>query len=279
MICRIGDVVRRGRVVSVKQDVDQTAVAAAVRADDADPDAPVAVTARSQTTVHEQVGCIHPGMGLRTRTALARAARTRGLTTPHDDQLQETRESLAALDMEDESTASYRRELAETTADIERLQEEVAAARGRLQARREQGLDTTAAAEELEDAIRRLSEAETSASAIRQQLDRARAAARGRRDTRDRRLRLEDRVANLERRARAHLVDQLHEAFATTVPEVPVSEADTPPDGNAFETDAVTAALAIARLAVLSAPVVLDCDRFDSPVRAYEWLDAPVIYL
>jgi hypothetical protein len=85
-------------------------------------------------------------------------------------------------------------------------------------------------------------------------------------------MRLEDRAANLERAARAHLVEQVETAYTDAVAAVP---GRTP--ANPFEADGVTAALAIARVAALDAPVVLACDRFESAAAAASWLDAPVI--
>jgi hypothetical protein len=279
--CRIGDVVRCGRALAVRAPVEPTAVARAVSAD-ADSDARVAVAADSPGPVHEYVGCIRPEMGLRTPTALAAAARSRGAETPHDAPLAEAREQLAALDVaatagngRDGERTQHRRGAARATGETERLREAVAAARGRLRERREQGLDPTPAAEELADAIERLSEAETEAAAARQQLDTTRERTRERRDAREERLRLEDRVANLERRARAHLREQVESEYAAAVERVP-GAGDV---GDPFEIDPVTRALGVARIAELSAPVVLACERFESPDTAADWLDAPVILL
>lgn len=273
--CRIGEVVRCGRAVPVAEHVDPMAVTRAIR-EGTDPDARIAVAADPPGPAHEYVGCIRPDMGLRTRTALAAAARSRGLETPHDGELASAREELAALSVEEhDERTQYRREAASGAAETETLREAVAAARGRLQERREQGLDPTPAAEELADAVARLSEVETEAAAASQQLETVRARIRERRDSHEERFRLEDRVANLERAARAHLRDQVRDAYVAALAEVPgVGDIEEP-----FEADPVVRALAVARVATLSAPVVLACERFDTPREAADWLDAPVIHV
>ena len=252
------------------------AVARAVR-EQADSDARIAVVAEPPGPVHEYVGCLRPEMGLRTRTALAAAARSRGIETPHDEALVAAREKLSTWSVEggspDDEHARHRREAARATGETEALREAVAAARGRLQERREQGLDPTPAAEELADAVARLSEAETDAVAAGQHLEAVREHIRERRDSHEARFRLEERVANLERRARAHLRKQVHEAYVAALADVPGADDSEDP----FAADPVTRALAVARIADLSAPVVLACERFGTPQEAADWLDAPVI--
>ena len=280
--CRVGDVVRCGRAITVTAPVEPAALARAVR-EEGDSDRRVAVVSDEPGPVHGYVGCIRPGMGLRTRTALAAAARGRGFETPHDTALAAARERVAALadgdegGGEGETTAAERERLrqavAEATAESERLRETVAAARGRLQARREQGLDPTPAETALAEAIERLSEAETEAAAARQRLDTAREQSRERRDRREERLRAEDRVANLERRARAHLRDAVEDEYVTALGAVSDGGDTSAP----FEADPVSRALAVARVADLSAPVVLACGRFESARAAADWLDTPVI--
>jgi chromosome segregation ATPase len=205
-------------------------------------------------------------MGLRTRTALASAARTRGHTTPYDEEIVALREELQSISVDEVSSQSHRRTLAESETERERLRETVATERGRLQA------DGNAETDRRTDAIRRLSEVETTAAATREQLDRVRAGRRDRRDRRERRFRLEDRLENQKRAARAHLLEEVRDSYATAVKRAPESQCSDP-----FEADPVTAALAVARVASLDAPVVLACDRFDSPATAREWLDTPVV--
>jgi len=297
--CRVGEVVRCGRALEVRAQTAATTLARAVR-ERADNNARVAVVADEPGPAHEYVGCIRPAMGVRTRTALAAAARSRGIGTPHDAALAEAREELATVERQHETgtaneRAHHREAAAAATGETERLRETVAAARGRLQARREQGLDPTPAAEELAAAVERLSEAETEAAAARQRLDTVRERARTRRDTREKRFRLEERVANLERRARTHRREQVHDEYVAAlerVPGVPGRDDSREGDnGNAdpwgadlwgadpWGADPVARALAVARVAALSAPVVLACDRFGSADAAADWLDAPVIRL
>ncbi|ERH09023.1 MAG: hypothetical protein J07HX64_00775 [halophilic archaeon J07HX64] len=258
--------------------VEPAVLARAVRGE-SDGDTRVAVAADEPGPAHEYVGCIRRGMGLRTRTALAAAARSRGFETPHDPALTVARERVAALTDEDrgESSAAERERLrraaAEAAGESERLRETVAAARGRLQARREQGVDPTQARTALAEAIERLSEAETEAAAARQRLDTVRKQAREHRDRREERFRAEERVANLERQARAYLREQVEAEYVTALDVVPGSGETAEP----FEADPVTRALAVARVADLSAPVVLACERFESARAAADWLDTPVI--
>jgi len=284
VICRVGGAVHRGRTVSLAGAVAPETVATAVRAGSATAadGTTVAVTARTPHPVHERVGCLCPGMGLRVRTALAAAARARGVGTPHDTPLRRTRERLAALtdesegdtsDGPDPSMADARERLAAARAETDRLRERVATVRGRLRAREESGLPTEDVRAELEATARELSEVETEAVAARQTLERARRRTRETRDELDERLRLEDRVANLERRARRTLVERVRDAYAAAVADVPGTT--EPPDP--FAVDALTAGFAVARVADFDAPVVVTGNRFGSARAASRWLGAPVV--
>lgn len=277
MICRVDGTVYRGRTVSLAGDVTPEMVAAAIREGEstAADGRTVSVTARTPGPVHERVGCLQPGTSLRVRTALAGAARARGLGTPHDPALGRARERLAAIEVAAEAgdAADAQERLADARAERDRLRERVAAARGRLQARKGADLPTGPAREDLEAAARELSEAETAAAAVRQTLDRERRETRESRDRLDERLRLEDRVANLERRARRALVERARGAYAAAVAAVPgAPEPDDP-----FAVDGLTAGLAVARLASFEAPVVVTGDRFDDARAASRWLGAPVV--
>lgn len=280
MIWRIGDDVYRGRAVSLPEGIPEAAVLEAITDDgqNGSTDGRIAAECPPADPVHEHVGYIHPEMGLRTRTALARAGRTRGLETPYDDEIAAVRAELDSLSAGEPSPG---REIAATEeeatarAEVSALQEEVSAARGRLEACRNHGLETEEAANDLEAAIRELSERRTAAAAASEQRERARMEARKRRDRLERRLRLEDRVANLEREARRFLVDRLEEEFAAALGRVPGAS----PPADPFAAPAPAAALAIARLASLDAPVVLGTDRFESAEAASEFLDAPVVHV
>ncbi len=274
MICRIGERVHRGRVVRTTTTVDQRALTRAVRAGEATDDGTtIAIQARTPGPVHERVGCLHHEMGLRTRTALAEAARSRGHTTALDSRIETLRERLAELTVETVETTDQRQAVAEASANTERLQEAVAETRGELKARREDG-DAPETAEQFRDTARELSEAETAFVAARQNLERRRHAARQARNKLAQRMDIEDELANAEREARRRLVERTQTAFESAIESVPGGPESV---GNPFEVDSLTAGLAVARLADLAAPVVLACDRFDSPTAASAFLGAPVI--
>ncbi|SDK00698.1 hypothetical protein SAMN05216226_11442 [Halovenus aranensis] len=259
-------------------DVDPRAVAAAVRRTDSASDERIAVDCPEPSPLHDAVGCIRPEMGLRTRTALARAGRTRGLETPYDEELRETRRELDAIAVETEPLESHRERVTEAEAAVEQARIRAAEARGRVRERSESGLDPAPAESELDDALQTLSEAETDAIAARQAYERDRRRQRERRDRRERRFRLEERVANLERQARSHLVDRLRDEFRGVLSRVPGATVTDEP-AEPFEVDSVTAALAVAHLGDISAPVVVGIDRFGSAVAASAWLEAPVLYI
>lgn len=288
--CRIGDQVWTGRTISLDATVDPAVLTRAVRSGSPVGAKPVRVACPEPGPVYEHVGCIRPEMGVRARTALAKAGRSRGLSTPVDEQIRTIEAELVDLAPETVELAQHRRELAATESEIDRLQERVAAARGRLRAHRENDLATEPAREAVLEAIRQLTEAETAAAAARQQLADRRERARSARDRRDRRLTLEDRLANNRREARKHLVTRLsgeYEAAVVSLRDTQVSgtgtdtAADADPDTGTleapFDVDGPTAALAVARVATVEAPIVLATDRFRSAAAASRWLDAPVI--
>lgn len=278
MSYRTDDVVRRGRVIHLTGDIEPGTVAAAVRGEERDGGGEVDISCPDPSPLHDFVGYIHPEMGLRTRTALAEAARTRGATTPYDDDIQTAREELETIAVEEVSLESHRRAIADAETAVEQARVRAAEARGRMLEQQENGGETESARTELDDALKELSETETSAIAARQAYSEARETRREQRDHRERRLRLEDRIANLERQARSHLVDQVREEFTSALSAVPGTALDEK-ERDELEADPVPAALAIARLGTLVAPVVLAIDRFESPESASQWLDAPVVHL
>lgn len=278
MRCRVGAVVRVGEAVTLPEG-DAARLAAAVgREEPIEPagEPSVAVDCPSPGPVHGYVSPVREGMGLRVRTALAAAARSRGLTTPHDEPLASVREQLAALTVEATTGTEARREVAETATETDRLRERVAAARGRLQAVREAGGDVATASADLKTAVRELSEAETRAAAAAERLEAASEREREARDRLERRRRLQDRAANLEREARAALVTQVREEYARAVGET---------DGqDPFGVAPAIAALGVVRVAAVTGPVVLDGGgrvgrAFTAAEPAAAWLEAPVIYI
>jgi hypothetical protein len=243
---------------------------------DRDGGPPVTVDCPDPGPVHDHAGYLHPDRSVSLRSALAAAARSRGHEAPERAALAEARAALGDVEPPEVDLSSARRRVAEAGEDAAELGERVAELRGRVRALREAGVDASAAEDELATAARRLSEAETERVAARQRLDRARTAAREARHIRSRRHELEDRVANLERAARASLAAAVHDEFAAAVDAVPgPGEAgDAPGD---YDGDPVTAALAVVRVAAVAAPVVLSVRRFETPAAAARTLSAPVV--
>lgn len=271
MICRIGSVTRCGSAVRVQQDVGAERLVAAVRS--AESSRKTAVDCKPPSPLHGRIGHVHAEMGLRTRTALAAAGRTRGDETPYDEDIERLERELSALSVEETAAKSYRQELADQREETEALREAVAATRGRLAAHREQGLDTEELERKLEAKIRDLAETETSATAASQQFERARETARTNRDRREQEFKLEDRLANRRRDARRWLVDQLEPEYERAVQEL--AEERTDP----FECKPTTASLAVGKIADYDAPLVLETTPFESVDAAHDWLGGPVICL
>ena len=207
---------------------------------------------------------------------LVAAARTRGHAPPELRRLAAAERSLADLEVETVDASETRRRLAEAGADVERLREEVATIRGRLQARRDVSADTDAVEAELAERMSRLTEAETDRVAAEQAHEAAERRAREVRAIRQRRLRLQDRVANRRRDARRALVDRVADDFVEAVSAVP-GDASVRTDPLAVEGDPVAAAFAAVRVADLRAPVLDPTARFRSVEAAAAALDCPVI--
>jgi len=277
----VGNRSYEGRAIDLTgSDVPAAAVVRAIGDGDVpiDMDVNVDVDCPEPGTVHEHVGHVPPATFDR-RAALVAAARALGHESPSRPALDEARSKLADLSPPPVDVAAARRRVAETGETEERLQERVAELRGRLQARRKTGADTTAVEAQLDEAVSRLSAAETERIAAEQALERAEAAARGARDRREHRLELEDRVANLEREVRADLVSTVWERFRTALRAVPgtATAGETP---GTYDGDEETAALAVARIAPLDAPVVVDgLDRIAGAEEVASTLRAPIIYI
>jgi len=280
MICRIGAVARSGPAITIEQSIDANRLIEAITGESGDVarsmiddgSHSLAVDCESPTAVYEYIGHVRPEMGIRTRTALAAAGRSRGLDTPYDDDISRIEEELAAVSVGERQLETHRQERAEKRDELERLREEVATIRGRLAARREHGLGTDNLEDELRARIQELSEAETTATAAVQNHERARQQARINRNQRERRFRLEDRLANRRRDARRWLVEELEAEFAAAVRELSDEQITDP-----FDCQPVVETLAIARIASYSAPLVLETDRFDSAATARDWLGGPVV--
>jgi len=209
-------------------------------------------------------------MGLKTKTALAAAARSRGHDTAYDDAIAELREELAALDRSRPSLPRARDPVDDAT--IAELRESAAAARGRLEAREAVDAETTAARQEVRETTQTLAERETERTAAEESRRQRRERAREYRDRQVKRRRLADRLANRHRDARRALVERVTDRFETALASLPGPTPDDP-----FEARPVSAALAVLRLARTDAPVVLETGPFQSPATAADWLDAPVV--
>jgi hypothetical protein len=245
--------------------VDPDALLAALR----DEPSPYDLECPSPGPVHERVGVVTEATSVRRRTALALAARSRGLSAPQDDRIEHLRGELAAVEVPAPPTTPD----APPAEDVTRLRERVASLRGAVKALEAIDHDPADARERLREAAGRLAELETERAASEQADERLRAV----RDARERRLRLEDRLANAERAARAHLADLLSPAVADAVAALGACDdewVDEPTDAPA---DAL--ALAVLRLARVEAPVLLRVDRLGNPGSAAAWLGAPVIRL
>lgn len=263
--------VRTGTTVDARAlPVAGETVAAAVRG----ADTSVTVDAPTPGPVHGYIGHIRPEMSLSVKTALAAAARSQGHSAPVDEELAAARERLSALSVPgpDETPVAETDGTTAPATEVRRLRERTAELRGRINALEEYGADTSTLRTELAETARALSEAETDRMAATQRREERSAELRDVRDEREERLRLQDRVGNLRRTARAQLVDAVRGKFAAAVASAP---GPTPADP--FAVDETVAALAIARVADVRAPLVLDCDCFETPAAAAQWLDAPVV--
>lgn len=270
---RLGDRSWRGRAIDLgartaSLDCTPSALVTAVR----DPD-DERVRSPAPGTVHEHVGLVDGG-ALSRRRALAAVARALGHRASNRKWVDRLEHRIADLDPPAADLRAARERVAEAGADVERRRERVATLRGRVQALREAGADATDAVADREAAASALAEAETERAAAEQALAHARRRAREARDARERRLELQDRLANARREARAELADRVRERVDAAVVATPGTRA-TGLDG----AESVTARLALARIAPLSAPIVLAVRRFPDASAASDWLDAPVIRL
>jgi len=264
--------VHEGRAVDLAG-VDAATVVRSIRG----TETPVDIECADPGPVHDHVARLPPATFDR-RAALAAAARALGYESPRESTLDEARAELAETAPPSLDVRETRRRVAEAGAEEERLRERVAELRGRVQARRETGADTTAVEAQLGEATSRLAETETERIAAEQALERAEAAAREARDRRERRLELEDRVANLERKVRADLAAAVWGRFRSALAAVPGTATAGSSPGE-FDGDVTAAALGVARIAPLDAPVVVDgLDRVSGAAAAASILDAPVIY-
>ena len=195
------------------------------------------------------------------RRQLAAAARSRGRTASVAAEIDDIEAELAAIQIDPVDLTAARRRVAETTGEIERLKERVAALRGDARARRAVDAEADETLDDLEAAAAELSAAQTEAIAAEQALERARAEAARNRDERRRRLRLRDRLRNRRRTARQELAEATYPAFRRALAVVPGGDPDAAgAEPDAYDGDPVAASLAAVRVAALDGPVELRGD-------------------
>lgn len=271
-----------GRAIEIRQSIDPKRIVEAIRktgVQSAEEESEIRIGAPQPPPVYEHVGYVHDEMGLRIRTALAKAARTVGGKTAYDDSLTTVNRKLTAFEPEPPDQEYHRRRQEAKTTEAKRLKEQAAMLQGQLAARREHGLERESTKAELRDVLAKLSEAETTAQAARQRVDQTQQAMREYRDRQQQRFRLEDRRANLERKARASLVEQYTPEFYEHVQAVSALVEHEPATSKAplKAIDPVVAALSLVRFASFETPVVLSCSQVESATIAAEKLDAAVI--
>jgi len=263
---RLGALDRAGRALDCRDaDLDPARVADAVRDPTDDR-----VRCPRPGPVHEHVGLVRPDEPVGRRRLLATVALSRGHRPAMLDDLETARRRLSEHVNDGAERRAARERVAATEDDQERLRERVARLRGEVRARREAGLDAGDARERLRAAAQELSEVATARSAAAQRLARERERARDGVDERRRRLRLEDRVANLERDARAALAEAVEPRVTTVLAQL----TDAPPE----DASPALVRLAAARIGVVAAPVVVTTGPFGAEDAA-EWVGAPVVRL
>jgi len=244
----------------------RSALVRAVRAGGPVPEPAPAVLGPPPGPAHDHVGLLRTDRSFDRRAALAALAAARGVQTPHDPALATARRRLRAMSASPLDTSELRearRRAAEAGSQTERLRERVATIRGRVTALRAANDDVDKrvledAEDSLAAATRRLSEVSTRRVAAGQRLALLEARARNARDDRERRLRLEDRIGNLERAQRDARVAAVAPAFAAARDRI-ATRVSTGGDTVSRST-ALTGALAAGRLAPPRAPLVVAPD-------------------
>lgn len=224
--------------------------------------------------LHRTLGVVDGARGA-DRGVLAAVARCRGHVPPQDAAVDRLRDRLDECDPPAVDRRAARKRVAERRAETEQLRERVAELRGHVQACREGDVDADPPAEDLAAATDRLLEADTERVAARQRLDRLRSAAESARDSRDRRLELQDRIENHEREARRTLAERGLPAFGAAVAALP--GVATTPERERAPSAGAGAELAAYRCARPSAPVVLATNPFADAESAARWLGVPVL--
>lgn len=266
--------VHRGPAIDLGNDVDPEAMGDSVAGD-----GPFDVRCQSPGPVHDYVGVVTEPCSISVRSALAVAARSRGIHAPMDEEIETVETHLVEMGQVGDprrAISAAQRRIAEANEREQKLSERVQTLHGRLRAlgERDEPVEKTEAA--LEAATRGLSETETERMASEERLQQRRRSAREQRNQQERRLRLHDKLDNLKRAARDHHAEAVDDNFADALQVVPGMGR---PEGDPcdYEGDSITAALAIARVADVRAPIVVACDRFTDAGTASDCLEAPVI--
>lgn len=273
-VVRMNGTVHTGHAVDIEAEVDPGALG-----DSVGGDGPFDVRCPSPGAVHEYVGVVTPSRSVSVRSALAAAARSRGMTAPVDDDIDRLDRQLAEIETTADQEPAIRdaqRRVAERLERERVLRERVQTLHGRLRGLRERDEPTANTEDALAAATESLAEVETERIAAEERLQQHRQAVRERRDRRERRLRLQDERDNLARTARRHLAEAVYDDFADAVAAVP-GEGRAGNGPGEYEGDRTTATLAVARIAEVRAPIVLACGRFPGAAAAAECLGAPVI--
>lgn len=271
MRIQVGETDRVGQAIDLRETpIRATRLVAAIR----DP-AEELVIAPKPTPVYDHLGPIRSGMEFDCRVALAAAGRSLGLESPHSTAIARLDHRIESIDPETPDLRAARRRVAEAGTDVAALEEEVARTSGRVNARREADLPVEELEERLAALTRELTEAETEAIAAREALAQAESEAAAARDARADRLSLVDRRENHRRAAREWFLETLAGPFERALRGLPIEAEPAPPSDYAGPSH--EAALAVARIAALGAPVVLVDGPFETAVTARAALDAPVI--
>lgn len=233
------------------------------------------VTAAPPGPLHDRVGLLHPELELGFRSALAAAGRSIGLEAPQAAAIADLDRQIEAIDPDTPDLRAARRRAAAAGEDVSSLKDRVERTSGRLEERRAADRSTDDLEAKLADLTRKLTEAETEAIAAREALSRAQAAAASARDQRERRLALVDRRENRRREARNWFLAALAEPFERALSALPIDVEPDPPA--AFDGPAFVAALAIARIGAIDAPVVVAEGPFETAIAARAALNTPVV--
>lgn len=258
MRLRLTDPDRCGRAIDCRDtSLDPTRVLTAVR-DPADD----GVRCRCATPLHETLGAVGFGSSPSRRQTLAAVARSRGIRVPEQDALAAARDRLASH-MTEPTNLAGEREAVASASDEDRvaLREEVARPRGVVDASRDGDGPAAETLAEYRETAARLSEVGTTATAASERLARERTTLSERYDAHQRRLELEDAVANRERDVRQALANQVAPRVARA--------RDALAAGTGLDRESNrTRRLAAVRAARLSAPVVVAGGRLDATVLA-----------